>query len=298
MPRNISGETPQELDQYDDTAISGEESIFASDMASADAPGAASAFDVPAPESEPEKKSSSFAQWLHSPLLDGESAMLVLVAIATAIFVIASCALSMYHSASFVQSKNAVLYADTAVITPAVSGKLSEWNVKVGDAVAAGTALGRVDTGTNIETGQIDLAHLSDAASFSQSKSEIKTPISGRVIHSDIVLDTEVSPGMALAVIADTDKMYAVANVTTTDALKLKPGQYVSVSIPGYASSFGGYVQTVGQTTSGALNTLLNGAAADSPMSRSLVAVKISIVNNDKRPFILGTDVSVRIDIR
>lgn len=236
------------------------------------------------------------------PIFHKDYKLLSILGLAAAVFVLVSVILSIYTATTFIKPSHVFLSADTAVITPSVSGHLSQWNVKTGDSVTAGQSLGNVDTGSAIDSAQVDLNHLSDSASFAKAKAEIKSPIDGRVLHSDAILDTEVSPQSQLAVIADTERMYALAYVTVEQSLKLKPGQYVSLTISGYGSrTFGGYVQSVGRSTQAGLSSLLGdtpqNAYSDPSATAQFVSVKISIVNTDRLPLVFGDEATAKIFI-
>jgi len=78
----------------------------------------------------------------------------------------------------------------------------------------------------------------------------ITTPIRGQVVQSNVIKDQVVSPGMTLAIVADTSDIYIVTNIEETSIEKIQPGQTVDITIDAYPSvKFTGFIREIDRTT-------------------------------------------------
>lgn len=206
----------------------------------------------------------------------------------------------IYESAYYFSTQDAQVTSDMVTITPELTGKIKEWYVAEGDLVKTGKILGRQDVSGSITSSAMNPTTMTNSADSIISKADIKSPIDGKVVQSSVTRGEVVSPGMEIATIADTSHFYIKANVEETDILKIKQGQEVDISIDAYPhQSFQGNVESIGQATSLAFNTLpsLNTSGTFSKVTQ-LIPVKISIVNGDKLTLMPGMNAEVKIHIK
>lgn len=207
---------------------------------------------------------------------------------------------SLYQGSHFFYTENASVSADMVTITPEVTGKVETWNVKVGDDVKAGQILGRQDISSLITSSAINSQALSTTADALASKANIKSPIDGKVISSDVVRGEVVAPGLGIATIADTTNIYIKANIEETSIFKIIPGQKVDIRVDAYPGrQFTGYVENVGQATESVFSVFpsLNTSGTYSKVTQ-LIPVKINIVNEDNLRFLPGMNANVKIHIK
>lgn len=194
-------------------------------------------------------------------------------------------------------TNNASVTANMITITPLVSGNVAAWDVREGDEVVSGQILGRQDLGNLIQSSAINAQSLEQSAGSIISKADIKTPITGKVVQSNVVVGETVAPGMQVAIVADTNNMYVKANVEETDINRIKPGQKVTVTIDAYPRKiFTGYVESIGEATQSAFSLMpsLNTSGTYTKVTQ-LVPVKINIADIENYELRLGYNATVKI---
>lgn len=205
-----------------------------------------------------------------------------------------------YQGEHYFRTENASVAADTISISPLMTGALSSWNVREGDDVRAGQALGRQDVSTLVQSSAMSAQSLGSSADAVQSKAEIRSPINGKVMQSSVVEGQTVSPGTQVAVVADTANLYIKANVEETSIFKIKQGQEVDVTIDAYpGKAFKGFVESVGMATQNAFS-LMPSLTTSGTFSKTtqLIPVRIGIVNPEGLPFLLGMNATVSIHLK
>ena len=205
----------------------------------------------------------------------------------------------LLDNVNYFATDNASVSANTVVITPLVTGNVSAWNVKEGDTVKSGQILGRQDLGTMVQSSALNASSLSASADSLVNKADIKTPIDGKVVQSSVVQGETIAPGMQVAVVADTNNMYIRTNVEETAIFRIKEGQKAYIAIDAYPNTtFTGFVESIGQATQSAFSIMpsLNTSGTYTKTTQ-LIPVKISLVNNENLPLMLGMNATVRIQV-
>ena len=225
----------------------------------------------------------------------------IIMIIIAAVVIIGLCVLGYfyYEYTHYFRTDNAKVSADTVTITPLLTGNVLSWNVKEGTVVSKDQILGRQDTSLTIASNNINVSTMNNTADLIMSKANIKSPIDGKVIQSNVIEGETVSPGMQLAIVADTNNTYIVANIEETDIFKIKEGQTVDITIDAYpGKTFTGYVRNITQASQTAFSTFasLNTSGTYSKVTQ-LIPVKISIVNDEKLPMLLGMNAVVKIHL-
>lgn len=194
--------------------------------------------------------------------------------------VVLACSTGYYFfskSVNYFTTDNAKVTAKMYSITPVTSGKILEWNVKLGDLVKKDEILGRQEV----------LPY-------------ITSPIDGTVVKNDVIENQTVGPTSQLAVVADTSNMYIGVNIEETNIAKISVGQDVSVKIDAYSGkTFKGKVTEIDNTT----QTYFSGTSSFSTSGTytkvtQLVPVKVSIENEENLPMTLGMNAEVTIKLK
>lgn len=205
-----------------------------------------------------------------------------------------------YQNSNFFSTEDAQVTANMVTVTPEVTGKVKNWDIKEGEYVKAGQLLGRQDISMLVSSSGINPQALSSTADSIISKADIKSPIDGKVIQTNVVKGQVLSPGMEAATIADTDNIYIRAHVEETEIFKIKQGQKVDITIDAYpGKAFTGYVESIGQATQSVFSIFpsLNTSGEFSKVIQ-LIAVKISIVNEENLELMPGMNASVKVHIK
>ena len=206
----------------------------------------------------------------------------------------------LYEDSHFFTTEDAQITANMVKITPEVTGKVTIWDVKEGDSVKTGQILGHQDISSLITSSAINPQALSGSGDSIASKSDIKSPIDGKVVQSNVVKGQVISPGMEVATIADTTNIFIKANIEETDIFKIKPSQKVDITIDAYpGKAFTGYVESVGQATQNAFSTAITlNTSGDYTKVTQLIPVKIGIVNAADFTLMPGMNATVKIHIK
>ncbi|HEX3011404.1 MAG TPA: efflux RND transporter periplasmic adaptor subunit, partial [Syntrophomonadaceae bacterium] len=205
----------------------------------------------------------------------------------------------IYESINFFSTQDAQVTADTVTITPEITGKLKEWNVSEGDFVKNGQILGRQDLSDMVTSTAQSPQTLNNSADALVAKADIKSPIDGKVVQSNVITGQVISPGLEIATIADTAHMYIKANIEETDILHIKTGQKVDIKIDAYPHrTFTGTVESIGQATNSAFSQMpsLNTSGTYSKVTQ-LIPVHISINNTENLTLMLGMNATIKIHI-
>ena len=203
----------------------------------------------------------------------------------------------LLDSVNYFTTDNASVAANMVVITPLVTGNVMVWNVKEGDTVKSGQLLGRQDLGDMVQSSAVNPALLSASADSLVNKADIKTPIDGKIVQSNVVQGETIAPGMQVAIVADTNNLYIKTNIEETEIFRIKEGQKAIVSIDAYPGTvFTGFVENIGQATQSAFSVMpsLNTSGTYTKTTQ-LIPVRISLVNNDNLPLMLGMNSTVKI---
>jgi multidrug resistance efflux pump len=206
----------------------------------------------------------------------------------------------LYESLNYFKTNNASVSADTVKIMPLVSGTVESWNVQEGDDVKQGEVLGKQDVSSQISNSDVNQAAMESSADSILSKAEIKAPIAGRIVQSNVVKGSMASSGSTVAVLADTSNLYIKANIEETDIFKIKVGQKVGIKIDAYPNkTFIGYVETISAATQSVItgSTSINTSGTYSKVTQ-LIPVKITLINDENLPLMLGMNATVKISIR
>jgi multidrug resistance efflux pump len=210
---------------------------------------------------------------------------------------LAGLAYYFYEGANFFYTDNAQVTADMITIVPEFTGKLVTWNVQEGDDVKAGQVMGVQGVDTLITNAATNPQTLANSAGAVIANAEIKSPIDGKVVQSNVINGQVVSPGMDVATVADISHIYIQANIEETSVLRIKQGQVVDVQIDAYPHRmFTGYVESIGQATQTAFSPLpnLNTSGTYSKVTQ-LIPVKIDIADAGNLEFMLGLNAEVKI---
>lgn len=114
----------------------------------------------------------------------------------------------------------------------------------VSDAASLLSARKRVETLERIEAGYRRALGLQGAGSRAQGV-QLRAPVAGRVIRRHVESAVPVARGQPLLDLGETLDLDVVADVLTTDAVRLRPGMRVRLSEWGGAQPLGGQVRSV-----------------------------------------------------
>lgn len=204
-----------------------------------------------------------------------------------------------YQGFRFVSTDDARVAADVVSVSSEIAGKILEWRVKEGDVVQKDDILGQQDLGTALTSGALNPQNLGAVAGVAAEKAVLRAPIAGQVILSTAVVGEMATPGMSLAVIADTDGLYVSANIKEGDIARVKIGLPVDFWVDAFHGRlFHGRVETIGRATSSTFSLLLaqNGGGNYTKVVQ-VIPIKISILDAGNARLMIGMNSYIKIHI-
>jgi multidrug resistance efflux pump len=204
-----------------------------------------------------------------------------------------------YQGRHYVSTDDARVAADLVSISPQLTGGILSWQAIEGDLVKAGQVLGRQDLGTALSSGAISPQTIGAVGSVIAEKALLRAPISGQVIKSNAVVGEMASPGMVLAVIADTDHLYVSSNIKEGSVMRVRIGQAVDVKVDAFPGRvFPGRIQNVGRATASTFSLLpAQNSSGNYTKVVQVIPVKIRLLDTSGAQLMVGMNASVRIHV-
>lgn len=186
-----------------------------------------------------------------------------------------------YNNQHFISTEDARVAGDFVQITPEISGKLLEFNVREGDAVVKGQIIGRIEA-DGLDDSDVD-------------KSLLRAPISGLVIRKQAAAGEFISAGTALAVLVDPNRLYISANIKETELQKINVGQKVDIEIDQFAGKVvQGWVESIGEAANSAFSLLPSSQSGTYTKVVQNIPIKITL---EKTSFKLLPDTNAIVKI-
>jgi len=182
------------------------------------------------------------------------------------------------RNANYISTDHARVTTNQIIISANAPGILERFNLSVGQRVYRDEVLGWIE-----------------------SASSMRAPTDGLVINTSAVQGQLVSPGMPLAVIAETDKIHIRAYIEETDIRRLSLGQHASVTIDGFGNQqFMGYVSYIGHVTQAELTAspLFFNTGGNFTRVTHLIGVEISLIDDIHLDSSIGVNARIRIALR
>ncbi|MFP3727413.1 HlyD family efflux transporter periplasmic adaptor subunit [Priestia filamentosa] len=182
-----------------------------------------------------------------------------------------------YEKANYVKTDEARVFAPLSQVIAASSGQLTEWNVKEGDSISQGDAVGSIK-----ESGQ---------------SAAVTSMMDGTVIKNNVAQNQLVKAGDVLAQTADLSKIYITANIKETDLKNLEEGGSVDITVDGDSGKvFKGNVEEIGRATNSISSMLPAQNTGNYTKVTQKIPVKISIEDASDK-VLPGMNAEVKISI-
>ncbi|HVP18854.1 MAG TPA: HlyD family efflux transporter periplasmic adaptor subunit [Spirochaetia bacterium] len=225
---------------------------------------------------------------------------IIILVVAIAVVVLAGIiGYYWYEGYRYVSTDDARVAANVVSVNPEIAGKILEWRVKEGDVVQKDDVLGRQDLGAALTSGALNPQSLGAVAGVAAEKAVLRAPIAGQVILSTAVVGEMATPGMSLAVIADTDGLYISANIKEGDIARVKTGLPVDFWVDAFHGRlFHGRVETIGRATSSTFSLLpaQNGGGNYTKVIQ-VIPIKVSILDAGNARLMIGMNSYIKIHV-
>ncbi len=226
---------------------------------------------------------------------------IILIVIGVAVLAVAAIVgYYAYEGARYVKTDDARVAADVVSVSPEIVGKLLEWRVKEGDHVSKDDVLGQQDLGSALTSGALNPQTMGSVAGVAAEKAVLKAPIAGQIILSTAVVGELATPGMSLAMIADTDNLYVSANIKEGDIAQVKIGQPVEFTVDAFGGrKFHGRVQTIGRATASTFSLLpAQNTGGNYTKVIQVIPIKVSILDQGDARLMVGMNATISISIQ
>ncbi len=224
-------------------------------------------------------------------------AILVQVAIFVVIVAAAAIAVSFWYQGQYyVSSQDAQVTAPMAPVGSLVTGTLSNWKVNVGTAVSSGEIMGAV---VPAATAAPRAAAAGSGAATAPASVAIVAPFAGTVVENQAVAGETVTPGEALAYVADLRATTITAYIKETAIRNIAAGQRVDVTIDAFpGTKFVGQVENVGLATASTFSLLPTSTQSGSFTKVTQRIPVVITLDGTIAGLVPGESASVRIHIR
>ena len=191
-----------------------------------------------------------------------------------------------YQGNHYISTEDARIAGDQYRVMPRISGKLVSLDLEDGQDVVADQIVGQQDT-TNVANNMLDNASL-------------RSPITGTVLKVASKPGEVVSPGQAVAIVVDMNKLYVSANIEETDLGRVHVGQTVEFTIDSFdGKKFMGKVSNIGTATASTFSLLPSTSTSGSfTKVTQRIPIKISIDDKQNNTILPGMSANIKIHLK
>lgn len=152
-----------------------------------------------------------------------------------------------YNNYTFYQTDDAQVTGSIVSVSAPMSGQLSAYSVKVGQAVTAGQVIGT-----------ITLPSAAGSTTTAAPRTmDVTSPIDGTIVQATAVQGQNVAPGLTIAQVTNLANLSITAYVDENVINNVSPGQKVDIKIDAYSdTTYAGRVQQIVQATAGSFSLL------------------------------------------
>jgi multidrug resistance efflux pump len=192
-------------------------------------------------------------------------------------------AFSYYNrSVNYLTTDNAQIAGQQVTVAATSTGKLTDWNGKVGDQFSKDDTIGSITTtGPDGKTVQVP----------------VTVPTNGTVVQSNAVQNSFVAAGTPLAQVYDLKSLWVTANIDETKIDQIATGQDVDIYVDAFPNqTLKGKVQQIGLATAGTFSLLpTTNSSSNYTKVTQVVPVKVSVDDSKGVAIVPGMNVTVRI---
>ena len=200
----------------------------------------------------------------------------------------------IYDSYNFYRTDDAQVSAKTVSVSAPVAGSLTSLTVKVGDQVTVGQTIGAI---TPISTTSTTGA---GGTTTSPTPINLTSPIDGTILQVASVQGQNVSPGLTVVQVTNTNQLGVIAYVDENSISNVNVGQTVDISIDAYSgTSFTGHVVQIVPAAAGVFSLIPNQDPTSGNFTKvgQRIPVVVSLDSNQSKLIVTGMSASVTIHL-
>lgn len=218
----------------------------------------------------------------------------------------ASYYLYMMRYVSTDDAQISVAEGNSVPITVSFPGRLNSWTVNLNDAVNQGQVIGTESNQSVLSLNPSLVPLVQKDPLLAQrllERENIRSPISGKIVQTNVALGQGVQPGQVLAVIADSKQLQVTANIQETDIGKIRVGQIVDLDLDGLPSQpLHGVVSRINDVTQSVFSIVPNITAASGSYTNVVqkipIVIQITDKNLAKKTLVPGMSAHVQIHVQ
>ena len=200
----------------------------------------------------------------------------------------------IYDSYNFYRTDDAQVSAKIVSVSAPVAGTLTSLDVKSGAQVTAGQTIGVITPVSITSTPS------ASGTSGSPTSFNLTSPINGTILPVATVQGQNVSPGLTIVQVTNTNALAVIAYVDENSIRNVNVGQTVDISIDAYSgTSFTGHVEQIIPAAAGTFSLLPNQDPTSGNFTKvgQRIPVVITLDSNANKLIVTGMSAQVTIHL-
>jgi multidrug resistance efflux pump len=200
----------------------------------------------------------------------------------------------IYDSYNFYRTDDAQVSGNIVSVSAPVAGTLTSLNVKLGAQVTAGQTIGAITPVSITSTAS------ASGTSGSPASFDLTSPINGTILQVATVQGQNVSPGLSIVQVTDTNALAVIAYVDENSISNVNVGQTVDISIDAYSgTSFTGHVVQIIPAAAGTFSLIPNQDPTSGNFTKvgQRIPVVITLDSNANKLIVTGMSAQVTIHL-
>ena len=200
----------------------------------------------------------------------------------------------IYDSYNYYRTDDAQVAGNIVSVSAPVAGTLTSLDVKLGAQVTAGQTIGAITPVSITSTPS------ASGTSSSPTSFNLTSPINGTILQVATVQGQNVSPGLSIVQVTNTNALAVIAYVDENSISNVNVGQTVDISIDAYSgTSFTGHVEQIIPAAAGAFSLLPNQDPTSGNFTKvgQRIPVVITLDSNANKFIVTGMSAQVTIHL-
>ena len=200
----------------------------------------------------------------------------------------------IYDSYNYYRTDDAQVAGNIVSVSAPVAGTLTSLDVKLGAQVTAGQTIGAITPVSITSTPS------AGGTSSSPTSFNLTSPINGTILQVATVQGQNVSPGLSIVQVTNTNALAVIAYVDENSISNVNVGQTVDISIDAYSgTSFTGHVEQIIPAAAGAFSLLPNQDPTSGNFTKvgQRIPVVITLDSNANKFIVTGMSAQVTIHL-
>ena len=200
----------------------------------------------------------------------------------------------IYDSYNYYRTDDAQVAGNIVSVSAPVAGTLTSLDVKLGAQVTAGQTIGAITSVSITSTPS------ASGTSSSPTSFDLTSPINGTILQVATVQGQNVSPGLSIVQVTNTNALAVIAYVDENSISNVNVGQTVDISIDAYSgTSFTGHVEQIIPAAAGAFSLLPNQDPTSGNFTKvgQRIPVVITLDSNANKFIVTGMSAQVTIHL-